>query len=211
MKAVNSVTMNTLSFALSFNKERQTRFAATLDSLNKAGDSIAADVIEAHKDGSESAILALVAGIALCKRTFDAPAINALRTASARGRKLHNSRYTLSVALAGGTFTFSAVLSASIARAAGAGRKSTKAAPAPKTTPAQSDDSGALAASAATIQRNNEITQRYAAALRALGMSDAQLRAIASGKLAPESLTLDKPRAERAPRAAASASLAAVN
>lgn len=211
MKGTHStITVNVGGFADSFNAAKRARFAAALDSLNKAGDSIAADVIAAHADGSESAILALVSAIALCKRTFDAPAINALRVASARGRKKHaHAKFTLAISLAGGTFTFSAVRVADIARAAGAGRKSSAAAPAPATSSAA--DAAALASASATIERQSSVVERYAAALRALGVSDADLRAIASGKLEPAALKSDRVRPVRAPRAQRSAMLAQVS
>ena len=210
MKGTTSTTtLSALTFAERFDSAKRARFAAALDSLNKAGDSIAADVIEAHADGSESAILALVSAIKLCKRSFDAPAINALRVAAARGRKKHaHAKFTLSISSAGDLYQFSPVRVADIQRASGAGRKSSKPAPA-ASTPAV--DSAALDSANATIERQTSIVERYAAALRALGVSDADLRSLASGRLAPDALRLDKPRPVVTPRQSRSAALASVN
>lgn len=158
------------SFANSFNP---VAFVAALNSVETSATTITRDIFAAHTAGKAG--LALIVS-AVARIEFTKAKLNVLRVACARARKQTSALHTIAIDVRGKSV--SVVESASIARKAGAGRKSAKRRAKP--------DESANANSnlkLAHAQRDTAIeSAKYlAAALKACGMTDERISAIGKG------------------------------
>lgn len=195
------------TFALSFNAQD---FAKACDNFNGLDSKITTKVRDAMIAGKD-AIECVIAAFTLCQSPFSDSLIGAIRTTASRARKLLDCKYSLVIGKHEKGIVFTCALSADITRAAGAGRKS-KSKPVtatPTPTPAPSND--------AALHRVTDINARFAAALRALGLDDAQLRIVAKTDMTPDAIralvvpaTADRPASVRSARRSTSAALASV-
>lgn len=152
-------------------------FAKACTALTKGDKTITEAIYAAHKFG-RSALCEVIASLSTVPELSQL-AVQCIRTAACRARKGWNSEFTITASKHKNGTCFELVRSAEIQRAAGAGRKSAVAKP---ESVEQADHSGLNKAHA---QRDTAIAsaKRLADALRYLGLSDANLAALANGKL----------------------------